>query len=71
VSGRRPPWWDAIGTGASFTLKVERGGRMPLPWTWEILQENGRGSPQCSMRGYPSAEEAWTAGRTALAGLGR
>ena len=64
------PWWSAIGTGESLTLKVERGAQMPLPWTWEIVSEDGKVGAQRSLRGYRSAEDAYAAGRAALADLG-
>jgi hypothetical protein len=70
VSDRQTPWWNAVGTGETFTLKVGRTARSPLPWTWEIVGENGKAGARRSMRGYRSAEEAWTAGRAALADLG-
>jgi hypothetical protein len=71
MSDRQTPWWDAVGTGESVTLKVERGAKPPLPWTWEIVSEGGKAGAQRSSRGYRSAEEAWAAGRTPLADLGR
>ena len=71
MSDRQTPWWKAVGTGESFTLKVERGAKPPMPWTWEIVSASDRAAaPQRSLRGYRSAEEAWTAGRAALADLG-
>ena len=69
MSDRQAPWWNA-GTGESLTLKVERGGKPPLPWTWEIISESGRAAaPRRSLRGYRSAEEAWAVGQVALADL--
>ena len=70
MSDRQTPWWDATGTGESLTLKVERGAQMPLPWTWEIVSDGGKAGAQRSLRGYRSAEEAYAAGRAALAALG-
>lgn len=70
MSDTPAPWWNAVGSGENFTLKVERGARPPLPWTWEIVSEGGKAGAQRSLRGYRSAEEAWTAGRAAIAGLG-
>ena len=32
MSDQQTPWWSAIGTGENFTLKVERGAQMPMPW---------------------------------------
>jgi hypothetical protein len=55
--------------GPEVVLRVERGGRSPLPWTWEIRQEGRSGVSRRSARGYRSAEEAWEAGREALRGL--
>jgi hypothetical protein len=51
-------------------LRILRGGRAPLPWTWEIHQEGQPSASRRSARGYRSAEEAWEAGREALRGLG-
>jgi hypothetical protein len=70
MSGRQAPWWNAVGTGENFTLKVERAARPPLPWTWEIVSESGKVGAQRSLRGYRSAEDAYAAGRAALADLG-
>jgi hypothetical protein len=69
MSDRQTPWWSKVGTGESFTLKVERGARMPLPWTWEIASDGGKVGAQRSLRGYRSAEEAYAAGRAVLAAL--
>ena len=70
MSDRQTPWWSKVGTGENFTLKVERGAHMPLPWTWEIVSDGGSTGAQRSLRGYRSAEEAYAAGRAALATLG-
>ena len=70
MSDRQTPWWSKVGTGESFTLKVERAARAPLPWRWEIVSEDGKVGAQRSLRGYRSAEEAYAAGRAALAALG-
>jgi hypothetical protein len=70
MSDRQTPWWSKTGTGESFTLKVERGAQMPLPWTWEIVSDGTRAGAQRSIRGYRSAEDAYAAGRAALASLG-
>ncbi len=43
---------------------------MPLPWTWEIVSDGTRAGAQRSLRGYRSAEDAYAAGRAALADLG-
>ena len=48
-------------------VQVRREGRSPLPWAWEIRRDGGLGALRCSLRGYRSAEEAWEAGRGALA----
>ncbi len=71
MSGQRAPWWDAVGSDQGFTLKVERTARPPLPWTWEIVSESGKVGAQRSVRAYPSAEDAWAAGRAVLADLRR
>lgn len=71
MSDRQRPWWNAVGTGESLTLKVERAAQPPLPWTWEIVSDGGKAGAQRSLRGYRSAEEAWAAGRAALNELGR
>jgi hypothetical protein len=70
MSDRQTPWWNKVGTGESFTLKVERSAQMPLPWRWEIISDGGKTGAQRSLRGYRSAEEAYAAGRAALAALG-
>jgi hypothetical protein len=70
MSDLQTPWWSKVGTGESFTLKVERAAKPPLPWTWEIVSDGGKAGAQRSLRGYRSAEEAWTAGRAALVALG-
>ena len=71
MNDRQTPWWGKVGTGESFALKVERGAQMPLPWTWEIVSDGGKAGTQRSLRGYRSAEEAYAAGRVALADLER
>ena len=70
MTDRLAPWWDAVGTGESFTLKVERAAQPPLPWTWEIVGERGEASARRSARGYRSAEEAWAAGQAVLSDPG-
>ena len=70
MSDRQTPWWSKIGTGENFTLKVERSAHMPLPWTWEIVSEDGKIGAQRSLRGYRSAEDAYAAGQAARADLG-
>ncbi len=50
---------------------VRRGARPPMPWTWEIRQDDHTNALRSAARGYRSAEEAWEAGRTALAALER
>jgi hypothetical protein len=70
MSDRQTPWWSKVGTGESFTLKVERAAKQPLPWTWEIVSDGGLAGAQRSLRGYRSAEEAYAAGQVALADLG-
>ena len=54
-----------------FYVRVRRGARPPMPWTWEIHREGGTGPLRRAVRGYRSAEDAWEAGRAALARLGR
>lgn len=71
MSDRQTPWWSAVGTGENFTLRVERAAQPPLPWTWAIVGDVRDAGAQRSLRGYRSAEEAWAAGRTALAELER
>ncbi len=71
MSDRQTPWWNTVGLGENFTLKVERVARPQLPWTWEIVSGDGKAGARRSVRGYPSAEEAWAAGRAALADLGQ
>ena len=71
MNGPNRPWWDGPGLHQDFTLKVERTGRPPLPWTWEIVSEHGKPGAQRSFRGYQSAEDAWAAGRAVLAMLTR
>jgi hypothetical protein len=70
MSDQQSPWWNKIGSGESLTLKVARGAQMPLPWTWEIVGEGGKAGAHRSLRGYRSAEDAYAAGRAALADLG-
>ncbi len=69
MSGPKGPWWEGPGPSQGFTLKVGRTGRPPLPWTWEIVSEGGKAGARRSLRAYRSAEEAWAAGRAALAEL--
>ena len=71
MSGQRPHRPDVGASDTGFVLKVARTGRPPLPWTWEIVSENGKAGARRSMRAYTSAEDAWAAGREALARLGR
>ncbi len=70
MTGPNSPWWDGPGLHQDFTLKVERTGRPPRPWMWEIISEGGKAGAQRSLRGYRSAEDAYAAGRAALAALG-
>jgi len=67
MMGQQGLWWDEGGQDHGFTLKVERTARPPLPWTWEIVSENGKVGARRSLKAYPSAEEAWAAGQAALA----
>jgi hypothetical protein len=71
MSGPKGPWWEGPGSNQAFTLKIARTARAPLPWTWEIVSEDGKAGGCRSIRAYPSAEEAWAAGRAALAALDR
>ncbi len=71
MSGPNSAWWDGPGPNASFTLKVQRTGRPPLLWTWELVSDGGKADDRRSPRAYRSAEEAWAAGRAALAEIGR
>jgi hypothetical protein len=50
-------------------VRVHREGRPSMPWTWEIRWEGEHGLWRRALRGYPSAEEAWEAGRAALSRL--
>lgn len=43
---------------------------MLLAWKWEIVSDGGKVGAQRLLRGYRSAEEAYAAGRAALAELG-
>lgn len=52
------PSWEAVGSGESLTLKIERAAQPPLPWTWEIAGEGGEADARLSLRGYRAAEEA-------------
>ena len=70
MSDRRP-WWDAGAPDQGFVLKVARTARPLLPWTWEIVSENGKAGARRSPKAYQSAEDAWAAGRAALAEIGR
>ena len=64
--------WATGGPSPRIYVRVRRGARPPMPWTWEIHREGGGPAPLCcALRGYRSAEDAWEAGRAALAGLGR
>ncbi len=69
----KPTVGRAIGDASALRMyvRVHRGGRPPMPWTWVIHQEGGPGPLRRAVRGYRSAEEAWEAGRAALAALGR
>lgn len=69
MSGPQPPWWDATGSGEAYTLKVRRSAKPPLPWTWEIVGDPSKVKGHSSVRGFPSAEEAWHSGRAALSDL--
>jgi len=71
MSGQGRPWWDRGAPDQDFTLKVERTGRPPLPWTWEIISESGKAGAQRSVRAYGCAEDAWAAGQAALAAMRR
>jgi hypothetical protein len=59
------------GTGPGLFVRVERTSRPRLPWHWVVHRDGGTGITARSVRGYISAEEAWEAGRAALAGMGR
>ncbi len=52
-------------------MRVQREGRSPTPWVWEIHRDDGSGPLRRASRGYRSAEEAWEAGQDALAALAR
>lgn len=69
--GAASRWGDTATSDRGFTLKVARTGRAPLPWMWEIVSESGKAGARRSARAYQSAEDAWAAGRAALADLRR
>lgn len=71
MSGPGGAWWEGPGPSQGSTLKVGRTAQVPLPWTWEIVSEGGKAGAQRSPKGYRAAEEAWAAGRAALADPGR
>ena len=71
MTDRRAPWWDRRAADTGFVLKVARTARPPLPWTWEIVSEDGKAGAQRSPRAYQCAEDAWAAGRAVLAEIGR
>ena len=71
MSGHRRHWWDGPGPAQGLVLKVARTARPPLPWTWEIVSEDGKAGARHSLRAYRCAEDAWAAGRAALADLER
>ena len=54
-----------------FSVLVQRDARPPLPWSWQIRKQSDSSTQQRAVRGYRSAEEAWEAGRAALARLGQ
>ena len=66
-----PPRRDTGASDQGLTLKVERTARAPLPWTWEIVGKGSKAGARRSVRAYQSAEDAWAAGRAALAALPR
>ena len=67
----RVNWTTGERQAPRFYVPVRRGARPPMPWTWEIHREGGTGPLRRAVRGYRSAEDAWEAGRAALARLGR
>ena len=79
-----PPFSARAGTSAPQTgqviaalnvshryVRVRRGARPPTPWTWDIYQDGHSNTLRSAVRSYRSAEEAWEAGRAALAALER
>ena len=54
-----------------FYLRVQRSARPPMPWVWEISRDGEASAFRRAVRGYRSAEDAWEAGRVALARLER
>ena len=64
-----PPVGDGLPT--RFVVKVERRSRPPMPWAWAIHLEGHTTAYRASEARYQSAEEAWQAGQSALAQLGR
>ncbi len=71
MSDRRPPGSNTRALDPGFVLKIARTARPSLPWTWEIISEDGKGGALRSMKAYQSAEDAWAAGWAALAEIGR
>ena len=59
----------AGGTHPPFFVRVQRSARPPLPWTWAIYRQGDLSPCRSAVRGYGTADEAWEAGRAALARL--
>jgi hypothetical protein len=64
-------WTAGDASALRLYVLVRRGGQPPMPWTWAIHREGGQELLRRAVRGYRSAEEAWEAGRAALAALER
>ena len=70
----RPPvsWAAGDASAPRLYVRIRRGARPPMAWTWEIHRDGAVSALlRRALRGYRSAEEAWEAGRAALARLGR
>ena len=54
------------GDAAEFTVRAERLGRPPLPWTWSIYKAGDGIAYERGELFYRSAEDAWMAGNAVL-----
>ena len=72
--GKPPARFPSLASGAAEPerrLKVVRLDRSALPWIWEIRHDGAAHPLARSGRGFRSAEDAWTAGKSALTDVGR
>jgi hypothetical protein len=60
-------WLSADRPEPGLQLKVLRLPRPSLSWVWEFYRDDDAGFRVRSLKGYQSAEEAFQAGRAALA----